>query len=100
MKYVLGKDAICARQAKHYSNYPEKRFLASTKKAAKDKNLAFALTEVWIKDKLDRGICEVTGLPIRIKAYKKGSRGESGFNSPSIDRIDNTVGYIHQIAGW
>ncbi len=92
--HVRDKDAQSARVAKHFSDYPEKRFLASTKQLAKAKNIAFALDESWFKERLERGVCEVTGLPIRVKQYKKDDQGGRGFFSPSIDRIDNSVGYI------
>jgi len=80
--------------AKYFQDKPEKRFLASTKSSAKKRNLVFDLTETWFKERIEKGVCEVTGLPIRPKPYQKGSVGDRGFYSPSIDRIDNNIGYI------
>jgi hypothetical protein len=91
---VLDKDCQRQRMSEYYAEYPELRFLATTKQLAKTRKIAFDLNAAWFKERLGRGICEVTGLPIKIKQYTKGSRGKRGFFSPSIDRIDNNVGYI------
>lgn len=93
-KHVRDKNSELQRMSVYFHHNPEKRFLASTKQSAKLRNLAFELTADWFKEQLDRGVCEVTGLPVKIKAYKKGDKGNRGFYSPSIDRIDNSVGYI------
>ncbi len=93
-RHVRDKAAHTARLTTYFQDHPEKRFLASTKKSAKDRGLSFDLSEEWFKERLDRGFCEVTGLPVKIKLYKKGDAGQRGFYSPSIDRIDNAVGYI------
>jgi predicted RNA-binding Zn-ribbon protein involved in translation (DUF1610 family) len=93
-KHVRTKDSQRQRVSEYYLEYPELRFLASTKQIAKEKGLAFDLDAVWFKERLARGICEVTGLPIKVKQYTKGKRGDRGFFSPSIDRIDNNAGYI------
>ncbi|MEQ1638854.1 MAG: hypothetical protein ABL903_19520 [Methylococcales bacterium] len=91
---VRDKNSERIRMATYFSDNPEKRFLASTKQSAKERGLSFDLTAEWFKERLGRGICEVTGLPIKIKLYKAHDKGNRGFYSPSIDRIDNTVGYI------
>lgn len=83
-----------ARSAAYQAGNPAKRFLSSTKRAAKLRKLGFDLTEQWIQERLDRGICEITGLPIKVKQYKQSDIGSRSFFSPSIDRIDNSVGYI------
>ena len=93
-KNVRTKESECERASIYNIKNPEKRFLASTKQSAKDRGLSFDLTAEWFKERLDRGVCEVTGLPIRIKLYKKNDKGIRGCYSPSIDRIDNTIGYI------
>ena len=92
--HVRDKRAQNDRIAMYFNEHPDKRFLASTKQSAKNRGLSFDLTAEWFKARLDRGVCEVTGLPIKIKLYKKNDMGNRGFYSPSIDRIDNTVGYI------
>jgi hypothetical protein len=77
-----------------FSKNRKKRFLASTKQSAKVRGLLFDLSEAWFKGRLDRGVCEVTGLPVRIKLYKKGDAGQRSFYNPSVDRVDNALGYI------
>jgi hypothetical protein len=93
-RYVRNKETHKTRIAKYFADNPERRFLASTKISAKKRGLAFDLSIEWFKERLDRGVCEVTGLPIKIKQYKEGDTGQRGFYSPSIDRIDNNVGYV------
>lgn len=93
-QHVRDKDLQRQNVADYWGKNPEKRFMSSTKQSAKEWGLSFDLTDEWFKTRLDRGVCEVTGLPIKIKSYKQGDRGNRGFYSPSIDRIDNTVGYV------
>jgi hypothetical protein len=78
----------------YYTKFPCKRFLVSTKASAKKRNLAFDLSEEWFRQKLEKGICEITGLPIKPKMYVAGEVGKRSYYSPSIDRIDNAVGYL------
>ena len=93
-KHVRDKDTERLRMSEYFTEYPEVRFLASTKRLAKIKQIAFDLDANWFKERLARGVCEVTGLPIKVKQYSAGKRGNRGFFSPSIDRIDNNAGYI------
>ncbi len=46
------------------------------------------LTKEWCKERIDKGICELTGLPFD---YIK--IGRTMPNCPSIDRIDSSIGY-------
>jgi hypothetical protein len=80
--------------ADYYRQYPARRFLASIKQSAKQRGLSFDMTEAWFKERLERGVCEISGLPIKIKLYKKKDVGQRNFYSPSVDRIDNNLGYI------
>lgn len=93
-RFVRDKATHNMRLAAYFQKKPEKRFFASTKQSAKARGLVFDLSEAWFKERLDRGVCEVTGLPVKVKVYKKGDAGQRGFYSPSVDRIDNAVGYI------
>lgn len=65
--------------ATYYQQYPAKRFVAAVKQSAKQRSLSFALTEEWFKERLDKGVCEISGLPIRIKLYKKKDVGQRSF---------------------
>lgn len=41
----------------------------------------------WVEERLSRGLCELSGLPLEF------GRGKRGPYSPSIDRIDSALGY-------
>lgn len=48
----------------------------------------FSITKDWLLPKLENGKCEVTGLDFKFLAYE-----ENNPFAPSIDRIDNSLGY-------
>lgn len=54
------------------------------------RNLEFDLDPyiAEIQKRIDRGLCEVTGVPFDLSPGRK-------FNSPSIDRIDPRKGYVY-----
>ena len=84
------------RLAEYKKNYPEKIMLANFKASAKKQGISINLTSEWIKEKLDKGICETSGLPIVKKPYLKGDRGRRTFYAASLDRIDNSLGYTQE----
>ncbi len=88
---IRDKKAQRERIKKHHQKHPEKRFHSALKSSAKDRGLEFDLSEEWIKKKLAKGICEVSGMPIRPKIGTK-KKGRD-FYSVSFDRIDNSQGY-------
>jgi hypothetical protein len=58
------------------------------------------LTVDWIADKIEKGFCEVTGLPFDLE--RDGERTARAF-CPSIDRIDCSKGYTTdnvQVVCW
>jgi hypothetical protein len=59
----------------------------SAKTRAKDKELEFDLTENYL-EQIYRPVCPVLGIPLIM------SEGRHNHNSPSIDRIDPTKGYV------
>lgn len=85
------KAARLARIKAYYKKHPEKRIIVAIKASAKSKGLDFNVSDLWVRARLNRGICEVSGLPIRSKAGSKS--GARDFYSPSVDRIDNNLGY-------
>lgn len=93
-KYVRDKGEMNKKVAKYYKKYPEKRFMSATKSSAKKRNLIFNLDEDWFSKRLKSGKCEITGLPMQSKPYQKDARGVRSFYSPSVDRIDNSQGYL------
>lgn len=50
----------------------------------------FDLTREWIADRLESGVCEVTGIPLEL-SKPPGSRFHPW--APSVDRIDSKLGY-------
>jgi len=81
------------RVARYRQNFPERTICSTLQSTANKSNLAFDLSPEWISERLSRGRCELTQLPIKIKRYREGSRGDRDFLSPSFDRIDNLKGY-------
>ncbi len=68
-----------------------KRWLVVLSKAeirAKRKGLLFSLRQEDIQPQLDAGVCEVTGVPFDMKSSARQ------WNTPSLDRIDSSKGYV------
>lgn len=57
-----------------------KQLLTNARRRARDFNLPFTLTEAFLRPKLERGLCEVTGLPF-----------DFAFNSPWAPSLDQTI---------
>jgi hypothetical protein len=62
------------------------------------------ITKEWVLERLLRGVCEVTGLPLKlVYPYSRKGFGTQGAFSPSIDRKDPTKGYTlenSQVVVW
>jgi hypothetical protein len=71
-------------------NKPDRFLLSRAKSRAKKKGLQFNIDITDIDVPI---ICPILGIPI-IKEYKKGTKGGPSPNSPSLDRIDNSKGYV------
>lgn len=76
--------------AKYREAHPERVLWSMAKRRAKEKKLKFSIYSTEIKIPVT---CPILDIPI-IKVYTKGKRSGPTPNSPSIDRIDNTKGYI------
>lgn len=66
--------------------------LNNARSRAQRLGLNCTLTQEWIKEKLDNGLCEVTGIPFVIQMNNGKGRRNNSF-SPSIDRINQTGDY-------
>ena len=64
-------------------------FLERTVKRANKKHIKFNLDIQWVLEKLNKGICEATG--IEFKLIPKNTTTNPYY--PSIDRIDSSLGY-------
>ena len=65
----------------------------NARRRAKEKGLKFDLTIDWLSKKLDKGICEVTGLPMSVNINGGKGHKNNPF-SPSIDRINQKGDYV------
>lgn len=79
------RDKINLNRKKSRENNLERRMLASAKERAKKKNLDFniELSDIFIPD-----FCPILG----IELFKGNNKVRK--NSPSLDRIDPTMGYV------
>ena len=77
-------DKVRAKQRKWMDNNPEKVILSHAKTRAKKKGIEFTIdsTDVVIPD-----VCPILGITLQMG-------GTDYNNSPSLDRIDSTKGYI------
>lgn len=66
--------------------------LDNARARATKKNIQITITQDWIQEKLDNGICEVSGLPLNFSINGGKGHKENSF-APSIDRIDQTGDY-------
>ena len=66
--------------------------LNNASRRAKNKGILFTLTPDWLIPKLDKGICEVTNLPMTVNINGVKGHKDNPF-SPSIDRINQTGDY-------
>lgn len=64
--------------------------LANAKNRAASKGWDFDLTPAWAQEKLQKGICEVTGIPFN---FERGTVNAHNPFRPSIDRRDTSLGY-------
>ena len=83
---------VCRRaQENEYRRTPKgvgSRLLEGCKKRSKN----VTIDEEWIMDRLEKGVCEVTGLPLNLS--NKGKR--RGPFTPSIDQKIPGVGYTKE----
>ena len=71
-------------------NNPERYMHSRAKSRAKKRGTEFNIDKSDIDIPI---ICPILGIPI-IKEYKKGKKNGPTPNSPSLDRVDNSKGYV------
>ena len=96
------KDPVKNRQMqkRYYSTKKGKASMlaCSAKQRARKRGLPCQITQKWVMDRLEKGVCEVTGLPFDISA----GNGRSAF-SPSLHRKNSKRGYTYrntQVVVW
>jgi hypothetical protein len=88
-------DKMCEKSRREYlftkqTNY-EKLMLSRAKARAKQNGLEFSIT---MEDIVIPYTCPVLGIPIIKTLYYGGKDIKARDNSPSLDRIDSTKGYV------
>ena len=63
------------------------------KRRADKAGVEFSLTREWVAERLQRGTCEVTGLPFDMSRTGHSTTGLNPNRSPSIHRFRPTGGY-------
>jgi len=99
-KYVRDKVKQSKRQVVYYKKNYAKKLIVTSKKSARDKGMQHSLTESHLSAQLSTQKCQVTGLPIQSNI---GTGEKRGAYSPSLDRVDNSVGYVDsnvRIVSW
>lgn len=86
-----GQQSIRDYNANSYKNYRAVHAICSARRRAKQKGVAFDLDQHRdnIQSRIDRGICELTGLPFNLQA-----KAPFPWDAPSLDRIKPERGYV------
>lgn len=71
---------VLMHRERHRERNRHSVFWSRAKKSAKEQGVEFDLTKEWIKQRLDIGACEMTGISFDMK-------GKRTPDSPSIDRV-------------
>lgn len=81
------------RNKDYHQKNPLQFMLVAAKARAKRKKIQFSLTQ---DDLSLPDICPILGIPLKISRAKrnKSKKGLSRENSPSLDRINNSKGYV------
>jgi hypothetical protein len=102
------KDYFAAQSRLARSTVPGKArsLYQSARSSARERNLPFDLTTLWIEERLNNGVCEVSGLPFSMTVggghLTCGAGNQNPFG-PSLDRRESAKGYTQenvQIVVW
>jgi hypothetical protein len=100
-KLVDDPQEVAEKEAKKFEKYylstkgRAAHMLNNARRRAKEKDVVFDLTTDWLLEKLDKGICEVTGLPMTVNINGGKGHKNNPF-SPSIDRINQKGNYVEE----
>jgi hypothetical protein len=87
------------RQQQKYRNYHNsphgraKSLFDAARKRAVQRNYDFSIDLAWVRAKLEKGVCDLTGIPFVMDTRRLEHRNPY---SPSLDRRDNTKGYTKE----
>jgi hypothetical protein len=90
------KQAEKLRQALYRQTSFANSMLARCKAQAQKAGLDFDLDLNWFETNLKGKKCAVSGLDFVMPVYEPNARGKRGPWTPSVDRIDNSRGYVKE----
>ena len=82
-----------SKQNEGYRITPEYRtgiLWRSARLRSRKANVPFTITKAWVLERLERGVSELTGLPLVFEQHDRYSQHPA---APSLDRIDPSKGY-------
>ena len=80
-------------QRKKYRSTPRGKAVqlhSGAKHRARSQGREFDLTKDWVTERIEAGVCEITGIPFK---WEQGTLHVRNPYAPSIDRIDSSEGY-------
>lgn len=93
-KRLTGAEYAREFAARHPIRRRAQNLVYGSKHRAKKLGLEFDLTTAWLEERLQAGVCEVTGLPFEFPEVEVGMKGGPKSNwIPSLDRVDPSRGY-------
>ena len=100
-KTVKGKEAAkrYAHRAIQTPSGKATRMIAQTRIDAKRKNNVFELDKEWLLEKLNKGVCEKTGMPFVLHGKTTHSLSQKTNKhpfSPSLERKNSNIGYTKE----
>ncbi len=92
-----GKDSSKKKYTKYYGTIKGRgsHLFNNALQRSKRNEIEFTLTREWVTDKLNAGVCEVTGIPF-VYSENEGKGHSTNSFSPSIDRIDQNGPYSNE----
>jgi hypothetical protein len=87
-KYPVTTENKAIYRNRYYDRFPEARIKMSIEGRSRERGLEFNLTREDIREMLKVTVCPILGIPLF------HSKGAHSHNSPSVDRIDNSKGYV------
>ena len=97
--YQANREEKLASLQRWRQNNPAKRLLSQTKSSARSRNLAHELRLEDMERIIEPMVCSVSGLPLSTEWPDGGPNPWA----PSIDRIDNSAGYVQgnvRLTAW
>ena len=88
--YYIDQEETLQKKTKYNLQNPERVILHRVRCRAKKHNVPF---ELELKDIVIPTHCSILGIPIIVEKRTHGKKGPKA-SSPSVDRIDNTKGYV------